>query len=217
MFFRQPAAEPQARLVNVLSEDHAVGPGEIDVFENALTELAGHRLAERAATDALRVDDHQLAGQNVALERRADLVQGAGLAREHVAVAEPADRERAESVAVARRHDGILRHQQERERALQFAQRAFHAAGPRAVHRVGDQVHKDFAVRAGLENRAGLLVRPAHSLPRWSGSRCGREPRCRRGTRTRSAERSAGATSPSWSSAHGRCRDGPAASREVAR
>ena len=87
-----PPPLPHGRAVHL-----AVGAGEVDVLEHA--QPAALRRDRLAALDPLGRQPHGLARAHVALEGRADLVEGAGLRRDAPAVVvEAADHERPHAV-----------------------------------------------------------------------------------------------------------------------
>ena len=81
------AADPLARLVDALAFEHAVGPSEIDVLEDAeplrrvVERLdAAHPAVGLQPTDLIRgADDNDFAGLDIAHEVGTDDVEGAGL------------------------------------------------------------------------------------------------------------------------------------------
>ena len=96
----QLAAHVHAHRVQQLVADDAVGAGEVDVLEDA--EGVALLLDGLHRVEAVLVDDDRLAGLDLADERRAEVVEGAGLGGDDPAVAvELADAERADAVGVA--------------------------------------------------------------------------------------------------------------------
>ena len=92
-------ADAAAGLVDRLAADHAVGAGEVDLFEDAEARRA--RLEGEEALHALGGRDHHLAGLDLAHEVGADDVEGAGLGGEDPGVAEAAEHQRADAEGVA--------------------------------------------------------------------------------------------------------------------
>jgi hypothetical protein len=82
-------ADPLARLVDALAVHQAVGAGEIDVLENAQALLVRGEGLLRVQPGL--VDDHHLAGFDVAHEVRADDVEGAGFGGQDIGLAQLAD------------------------------------------------------------------------------------------------------------------------------
>ncbi len=120
-FARELPAHLDAHLVDVAVGDGAVGPGEIDVFEDA--ERAALVLGKGLhAGQAVLVDDHDLARLDVADELGVDQVQGAGFAGQHPGVVELAEAQRAEPVRVAHADQLLLGHDDQRVGALDAAQ-----------------------------------------------------------------------------------------------
>src|SRR5690606_36991635 len=81
--------------VNAPSEDERIGPGEVDVLEDAARGL-GLREGEEAA-HAVLVDDDELAGLDLAHVLGVEDVVGAGFAREDVGVLQAPQDKRAEA------------------------------------------------------------------------------------------------------------------------
>lgn len=106
------------------------------------------------------VDGDDLAGGHVAHELRAQHVEGARLARYDPAVAQTADRQRAQSVLVAAGIDAVGRHDQEREGALEHVQRIDDGEDAGPVAEPGlllDQVGQNLAIGRRLEEAALVL------------------------------------------------------------
>jgi hypothetical protein len=112
MFARELAAHFHPRLIDVPVGDGAVGPGEIDIFENA--ERAARLLGKCLnAFQAVLVDDNDFARLDVADEPGVNQVERAGLAGEHPAVAHPANGQRSKSMGVAHADKFLFRHDDE--------------------------------------------------------------------------------------------------------
>ena len=109
----QPAADVDARPVHRTAADRAVGPGQVDVLEDAALR---RRRGEPARPHAVGVDGQQLARFDVADERGADDVEGGGLRRDHPAAIEAPQRQRPHPVRVAGRVEGVLVHERQAER-----------------------------------------------------------------------------------------------------
>ena len=92
---RELRAHLLADVVDVAAADDGVGPGEVDVLEDA-----GPRRPAREgamALDAVGGDGDDLAVLDLAHELGADDVERAGLRRQHVGRAEPAEHQRADA------------------------------------------------------------------------------------------------------------------------
>ena len=116
---REAPSHLDAHLGDVASAEVAVGPREIDEFENA--EGRARRGKRAHGARAFFVDDHDFAGRDFAFELRADEIQRAGFRSEHVRVAEAAEDERTESVRIAHADQSLGREHDQTERALQRA------------------------------------------------------------------------------------------------
>ena len=81
--------------------DDRIGPGEIDIFEDAGPRRLRAGTGASSATPSLG-DDDDLAVLDVAHEARADNVERAGLRRQNVAAVEFAEDERADAERIAR-------------------------------------------------------------------------------------------------------------------
>ena len=115
----QPAADLDPRGVHAAAGDRGVGPGQVDVLEDAALGL-GDR--EVLAAQPVLVDRDELAGLDLADHRGADDVQRRGLAGDHPATLEPAEHQRAHALRVARRVERVLVHEREAEGAAQLGQ-----------------------------------------------------------------------------------------------
>ena len=149
---RQAAAEVGSDLVDALAEDVAVGPREVDVLEHALRDAGRGERLERS--QPVRAHDHDLAGLDVAHVGRADQIERAGFGADHPRVAEPADRQRPESVRIADADQPILRHHHERERAAHLRDGVDDGRFGTFFARAREQVDDHFGVAAGLKDRA---------------------------------------------------------------
>ena len=132
------------------------GPREIDVFKNAERALFvfGKRLH---AGQPLFVDDDDFARLHVADELRVNQIQRqVSLASTHAPFTRPSA-QRAKTERVARADQFLLRHDDQRIRALDAAhglhERVLHAAERRLRQHHDD----DFAVHARLENEAAAF------------------------------------------------------------
>ena len=154
----QPHAVGQPHRMDIVAEDAAIRPCEVDQFKHALCAEVVRRFGKMAAVQTRLIRDNQFAGLHVPQILGARLHESAGFAREDVPLADPADTQRLEPQGITGRHHAVGRHDQKRKSALELPEGARYALRPNPKHRVGQQVDQDFAVRAGLENRPGLLV-----------------------------------------------------------
>lgn len=107
---------------------------------------------ERAeAVDAGAVQDDHLARLHVADEVGADDVERAGLAAQHVAVADPAQDQRPNAQRVAHADHHVLGQRDQRVGAFHLAERLDHAVDHRAAAGGRHQVDDHFRVGGGLE------------------------------------------------------------------
>ena len=110
-FSRQLLADALARFIDIAAFDGGIGPGEIDIFEDA--EAVRLRLEGEMAFDAVLGDHHHLARLDVAHEFRADDVQRAGFRGQDRRAVQHAQHQRAhaEGIAHADQLLGGQRHQ----------------------------------------------------------------------------------------------------------
>ena len=107
-------------------------------------------------------DHHQLTRQHVALEFCTQQIEGAGFRGEDygvgsVGIGDATHRERPESVRIAGRKDAIARHHDDREGALDLAQRVGNGVDEGCGLGMRDELDDDFRVRCGLEECAFAL------------------------------------------------------------
>jgi hypothetical protein len=114
---------------------------------------------------AVAIDADHLARVDLALERGADQVERAGLARHDVAAVEPAEGERAEAHGSRAAYSASPTVSITAERAGHPGQRVENLLLERLLPRARDQVHDDLGVDRGLEERA--LAAPARRAARW--------------------------------------------------
>ena len=127
------------------------------------------RLERLHDAHAVAVGEHELARLDLALERRADEVERAGLGRDDGVVAEPAEHERAEAVRVAEREQRAVGEADDGRGAFEPR----HRARDRLLERplvVGDQRRDHLASRSST--RAACRARRAAPsaltrLPLW--------------------------------------------------
>ncbi len=151
---RKLGADALARLVDALAFDHGIGPGEIDVLEDAEPPLDRGEGAQ--GMHARGVQHHHLAGLDVAHEIRADNVERAGFRGDDMAVAQPPEDQRAHAQGIAHPDDAGIRERHQGIGAFDPQQRVDHAVEHGA--RVGGrcQVDDHFGVGGRLEQRAAL-------------------------------------------------------------
>ena len=143
----------RAHLVQAAPAHDRVGPGEVDVLEDAQRSPAGRRRACGSGRRARRSTTIS-PGSISRSKRRADQVERARLGGEHPAVVEAADDQRADAVGVAEAGQRALGHDDRGERALDPA------------HRVGDGLAEVAGVVLGDQRRHHLGVgRRAQSTP----------------------------------------------------
>ena len=149
-------------LVGVAPFDLAVGPGEVDVFEDAEPASFGREGLERAR--AVPVDDDHFARFDVAHETRPQDVERAGLRGQHVGAVEVAQDQRTHPQGVAYADERVVGEGDERIGAHHPPERVDEAAG----HVVGvgqrHEMHDDLRVGGRLEDRAAPDQIPAHRM-----------------------------------------------------
>src|SRR5262245_29258876 len=138
--------------VDVLAPEDRVGPGEVDVLEHAVQPL-GRREGPHGAGAGVR-DDQDLAWLDVPLALGLHEVERARLRGDHVRVAQPPERERPEAVGVADRIQRVERHDQQRVRALDLAERVSDLLLERAGRRPRQEVQDHLGV--GVRDRKSV-------------------------------------------------------------
>ena len=116
MFPRQQAAQHLAAFLHHAAKDEAVGPGEINMLENAVLQRLFRREAQRF--NSCSGDPQHLAGFDVADIGGADQIEGACFRSNDPAVAESPEGQRAETARVTQRVHLIAREHEQRIRAL---------------------------------------------------------------------------------------------------
>src|SRR5690606_29964740 len=99
LLLREPSPKRTTRTVHVATEDPRVRTREVHVLEDAALQLRGGADAGRAHL-SVRADRDDLAGIHLALDRRADDVERAGLGGEYVRAIEAAHHQRAPTARV---------------------------------------------------------------------------------------------------------------------
>ena len=116
MLAGEPATDLDAHGLHAATGDRGVRPGQVDELEQA---ALGRRLGEAVRAQAVLVDGDQLAGLDLADEGGADDVERRGLAGDDPAALEPAEHERTDALRVAGGVEGVVVHEDQRERAAQ--------------------------------------------------------------------------------------------------
>ncbi len=157
-FLGEVDAHALARRIDRASRNHAVGPGEVDIFEQArpLRHLAG-RLAGIDGNRAIGLDfaDDHFAILDVADILGPDHVERAGLRAEDRLAVEFAHHQRADPHRVARRDQLGAGDGEHGIAAFHLPNGVDEAVGGRAVARAGDEVQHHLGVRGRLADRAG--------------------------------------------------------------
>jgi hypothetical protein len=151
-FLGEAHAQVGPHLVHAVPEHVAVGPREVDVFEDAvLQRLRAERLDRPQAAG---VDDQDLARFHVPHVGRADQIERARLRADDEGIAQSAECERTEAVWIAHRDQPVVGQDGQRIGAAGLANRF----DQRALDRVGlgprVQVQEDLRVAGGLEDRS---------------------------------------------------------------
>jgi len=158
MLAGEPAAELLAALLNGAAEDEAIGPGEIDVLEDAV--LVGLLRGEMDGLLAGAGDAQHFAGLDVADVFRADEIEGAGFRGDHPGALEAAESERAEAAGVADGVELVAGEQHEGVGAFDLVEGIGESAGKISCGGARGEMDDDFRVAGGLENRA-FVFHPA--------------------------------------------------------
>ena len=160
----EPAPDLDARRVHATAGDRGVRAGEVDVLEDA---ALGLRRGEPRAAQALGVDGDELAGLDLADERRPDDVEGGGLGGDDPAAVETAQHQRAHAVAVAGGVERGLVAEGEAEGAAQIGQQAQRRLlDPQVGRRVGEQARHDVGVGGGADEGRRAPVAAAVAVAR---------------------------------------------------
>ena len=160
----ETAPDLDARRVHATAGDRGVRAGEVDVLEDA---ALGLRRGEPRAAQALGVDGDELAGLDLADERRPDDVEGGGLGGDDPAAVETAQHERAHAVAVAGGVERGLVAEGDAEGALQVGQQAQRRLlDPQVGRRVGEQARHDVGVGGGADEGRRAPVAAAVAVAR---------------------------------------------------
>ena len=169
---RQLRADVLAHLIDRRAFDDAVGPREIDMFEDAGRGLG--RCERPEAAHACSVDDDQLARLDVAQIAGADHVERDGFRSEDGRFAELAHHQRADAERVAAGDQPFGRQAKQGICALDLAERVGQPVERCRVARRRDEVDDHLGVAGRLEDRAAADQRGAqaswHStrLPLWA-------------------------------------------------
>ena len=154
----QPAHLPSDRM-DAVTVEARVGPLEVDELEGA-GRVSRPRCDQRRG-QPVGIDDDDLARLDVAVERGADAVEGAGLGGEHPAVAEPADAERTIAHPVASADELGRRRDDERERATPARHDLAQPLEHGVAVRLRDRMREDRGVGAEAGRFLGRRVRLA--------------------------------------------------------
>ena len=154
----EDAPHLQAGRIDRAPADRRVGPGEVDVLEDA---SRGAGLGPPQGAHAAGVDDQELAGGDFAHEVRTDDVQGRRLRGDGPSPLQSAEDERAEAVAVAGGVERRLVHEGQRERPFQARQeREGGVLETGGVHGAQERRHD------GSVGRRAAAELPAQVVPR---------------------------------------------------
>ena len=148
MLARQLRAHLLADVVDVAAADDGVGPGEVDVLEDA---GSGRTLGEgTVALDAVGRDRHDLAVLDLAHEFGADNVERAGLRRQHVGRADPAQHQRPDADRITRADQHVVGEARQSVGAFDLHQGVDEALDDAAPLGARDKVEDHLGVRGRL-------------------------------------------------------------------
>ena len=142
-----------ADVIDVVATDDGVGPGEVDVLEDA-----GPRRPLRkrpVALDAAGGDGDDLAVLDLAHEFRADDVECAGFRCQHVSASELAEHQWADADRVARTDQHVVGQAHQRIGALDLHQRIDEPLDDTAALGARDEMQDHLGIGRRLADRAG--------------------------------------------------------------
>ena len=158
IFARELRAQALAGFVDVLPEDKAVGPGEVDQFEDAMGRSNGFRRRKTIALHSpFGAADH-FAGFDVAQVARADLFERAGFGGDDGGAVELSEAEGADAAGVAYGDHFVGREDEERVGPAQAVEGVGEFVVGIGQAGIGECVHDYFCVHARLENCAMALI-----------------------------------------------------------
>ncbi len=145
-------ADTLSDLVHAFLFDHAVGPGEIDILEDAET-----RWSEReqlAAFDAVLGDDHHFAGLDIPDEGRPHDVERAAFGGQDHRAVKLAQHQGSHPQGIAHAEQHVRGHGDQRISTLHMLQRIAQAIDHARFSRLGDQVDDHLGVGGRLKQAA---------------------------------------------------------------
>src|SRR3984957_4044919 len=128
------------------------------MLEDAL--LQGFFRREANGFDARARDAHHFAWLDFANVLGVQEIEGAGFRCDQPGIAKPAEIERPESARIAPRVKFVGREHEQRVRTFHLIQRVADRSGKIAGLRAREEMHDDFGVAVGLEDRAAMFELP---------------------------------------------------------
>ena len=116
----QPVTHALAHLVDRMAVHHAVGAGEVDVFEQAGPGDGGGEGAQ--GLDPVLADHHHLAVFDIPHKARADDVQGAGFRGQHRLALEFAENQGSDAEGIAHPDQLLVGHRHQGVAALDLGE-----------------------------------------------------------------------------------------------
>ena len=139
--------------IDVPVRNGAVGPGEIDILEDAECAALVFREGLHAA-EPVAADGHNLPRFHVAHKPGVNQIQGAGFARQHPRPVNPPEAQWSEPIRVAQADEFVLRHDHQRVGPFNAVQGPHQVVTLAVQSRLRQQMQNDLAIHRGLEDRA---------------------------------------------------------------
>jgi hypothetical protein len=141
-------------LINAPSEDHAVGTRKVDVLED--TVMMRRRREGGEGAYAFFVDEHDLAGFDLADVASIDEIEGASFRGENRTAIELSEDQRTKSPWITNAKKGVGGQGEQSKSALERCEGIEQSVGDVSLLRAGEKMKDDFRVTRRAENRAAV-------------------------------------------------------------